>query len=401
MAIEVRPARPDEYRFGLRPILHFFGTSPKDENPIERLLPADRLHVAFDDGEAVGGAGVFPFELTVPGGRLRGAGVTMIAVLPTHRRRGILRRMMRAQLDDVRERGEVVAYLWASEPMIYRRFGYGLASLAGEIEISRARADFHTPLERRGRVRLVDVDEARELLPPIYEQVASEMPGMFSRTPEWWEGRTLADPKQRRDGGGEMNRAVLELDGRPQGYALYRLHPSFEYGASTGFTRVIEAMGVTPQATAEIWRFALDVDWMDRIKASNLPVDHPLFLLLAEPRRMRFVTTDFFWLRLVDLEPALGVRAYGPGEPVVIEVSDGFCAWNQGRWRVGEGGPKRTDAAPGLRLDISALASAYLGGFTFAELARALQVEELEPGAVERADALFRTDRAPWCPEVF
>ena len=115
---------------------------------------------------------------------------------------------------------------------------------------------------------------------------------------------------------------------------------------------------------------------------------------------MRFRVGDGLWVRLVDVEAALAARTYEAGEPVVLEVADGFCPWNEGRYRVGDG-VARDDADADLRLDVSALGSVYLGGFTFAQLARALRVEELRPGAIARADALFRTDRAPWCPEIF
>ena len=158
---------------------------------------------------------------------------------------------------------------------------------------------------------------------------------------------------------------------------------------------------MSPQATAEIWRFLFDVDWMSRIEAHLLPVDHPLFFLLAEPRLMRFTLTDALWVRVVDVGEALSRRSYLGEQEVVFDMRDTFCPWNEGRWRVTPGGAERTDAAAGLRLDVPALGSVYLGGFTFAELARAGRVEELRPGALVRADELFRGDRAPWCVEIF
>ena len=400
--LEVRPCRPEELRAGLSPIFHYSGRAPTEEaaENIGRLLPADRLHAAWEDGVVVGAAGAFPFELTVPGGRVRAAGVTLVGVLPTHRRRGVLRSMMRAQLDAVHERGEPVAVLWASEDQIYSRYGYGPASLQGEIDVARAYAAFGEPLERRGRIRLLDKDEAAEALPPIHQRVAAETPGMFARSADWWELRLLSDPDWLRRGRGEMQRALLELDGEPAGYALYRPNLSFEYGSSTGELDVVEALGVSPQAVAELWRFLLDVDWMDRIKAPLLPVDHPLLLLLADPRRLRFTLVDGIMARLVDVGAALAARSYAGDGGVVAEVRDAFCPWNEGRWRLGPG-TERTDAEPELRLDVSALGSVYLGRFTFAELQRAGRVEEPAPGAVARADELFRVDRAPWCPEIF
>ena len=403
MTLDVRPCGPDEVAQGLAPIFHFFGSTPSEEaaEDLAALFGPGRTLAAFEDGKAVGGAGSFPFELTVPGGRVRAAGVSVVGVLPTHRRRGVLRELMRAQLDDVHDRGEPVAYLWSSEATIYPRFGYGMASLAGAIELLRDRSAYAQPFEPRGRVRLVERDEAHELLPPIYEQVALETPGMFARSREWWERRGLADSDWRRRGGSELQRAVLEVDGAAEAYALYRLRPEFEGFTSVGKTEVVEALAGSPAATAEIWRFLLDVDWMSRVTAQLLPVDHPLFLLLAEPRRMQFTLTDALWVRLVDVGAALSARSLAGDGEVVLDVADAFCPWNEGRWRVGSDGAERTDAAAELRLEVSALGSVYLGGFTFAELARALRVEELRPGALARADALFASDRAPWCVEIF
>jgi predicted acetyltransferase len=198
-----------------------------------------------------------------------------------------------------------------------------------------------------------------------------------------------------------MIRMMLELDGEPAGYALYRLHWSADHGVPTGFVNVIEAVGVSPEATRELWRFLLDTDWMDRAKAELLPLDHELHMLVAEPRRLNFAHRDGLWVRIVDVEAALNVRTFKPGEPVVLELEDELCPWNAGRWRVTSDGVERTDAEAEIALPAASLGSVYLGGFSFGELARAGRVDELSEGALDRADALFRADRYPWCPEIF
>jgi predicted acetyltransferase len=195
-------------------------------------------------------------------------------------------------------------------------------------------------------------------------------------------------------------RVVLEVEGRAEAYALYRVHPSFEGGLSTGKTRVLEALGTTPEAVRAIWRFLLDVDWMERVTAYLIPPDHPLLFLVADPRRLGLTVGDALWVRLVDVEAALAARSYREGDAVVLDVADDFCPWNAGRYRVGET-VERTDDPADVRVDVAGLGAVYLGGFTFAQLARALRLEELRPGGIERADALFRTDRHPWCPEIF
>jgi predicted acetyltransferase len=404
MTWAVRPcATREEQREAMSAIWHYFGrAAPRDEQfeSLASLVPLDRMHAAWDGPRIVGGAAVHPFRLTVPGNRIPAAGVTLVGVQPTHRRRGVLAEMMRAQLDDCRTRGESVAYLWASEERIYGRYGYGLASLTADIEVAREHTAFDVPEEAFGRVRLVPLAEAESLLAPVWERVAAVTPGMFARTSTWWQRRRLIDPDWGRGGGGELRCAVLEADG-PVAYALYRIDFGFDRGVPTGSVGVVEAMGDSPRATQALWRYLLDIDLVGRVRADLLPADHPLVLLVAEPRRLRFTVRDALWVRLVDVGAALSARTYAGSGTVVVEITDAFCPWNVGRWRVGDGGAKRTGDEPDLRCDVTALGSVYLGGFTWAQLGQALRVEEIRPGALSGADALFHTDRAPWCPEIF
>jgi len=403
LSSEIRRATPEDFPAALYPIFHYFGSKPDPEwvERVSTLLPVDRIHVASDSGSIVGSASAFPFEMSVPGGFVRAAGVTMVGVLPTHRRRGIFNGLLRTQLEDVREQGEPIAYLWASDDALYGRFGYGIASFSANIEVARDRSGFDREFESKGSVRFVEPDEAVVPFSEIQRRAAEQHPGMFVRTTEWWRNRRLTDPEWSRHGGGEMVRVLLELDGRPAAYALYRLHFAADRGIPSGFTSVIEAMGDSAEATREIWRYLLDIDWMERVRAGLLPLDHELMLLLREPRRLTFNHRDGLWVRVVDVEAALNARSYKPGDPVVLELSDELCPWNEGTWEVGPGGATRVNGAAEVRLDASALGSAYLGGFTFGQLARAGRLEELVEGALGRADTLFRADRYPWCPEIF
>jgi predicted acetyltransferase len=224
---------------------------------------------------------------------------------------------------------------------------------------------------------------------------------MFERPASWWEARTLADPPEVRFGGGPKHLVVLEVEGRPAGYAIYRLSSEFgDLGPETTI-RVIEALGETPQAAVSVWRFLLDIDWSKQTSTFLMPVDHPVFLLLARPNQARPRVTDGLWARLVDVGAALSARSYADGGPVVFEVRDAFCPWNEGRWRVADGEAARTDDDADLALDVSDLGTVYLGGFTFRDLRRAGRLEELRDGAVYGADATFRTEAAPWCSEIF
>ena len=399
--IEVRACAPEEVGGALAPIWHYFGSRPEPEEVVRlgTFLPPERVHAAFEDGDIVGGAGAYFFETTVPGGtQVPTAGVMAVGVLPTHRRRGALTKLMRRQLADAHERGEPLATLYASEGNIYGRFGYGLASLAGHIELPKEHAVLRDD-EPLGRARLIDTEEeVLELLPGIYDRVQADTVGMFTRTPDWWRVRRLYQ-RPGRSGGAQMHVAV-ELDGNLEAYALYRLNFAARQMVSETTLEVGEALGTSPRALAAIWRFLLGIDWVARIEASWLPLDHPLFLWLREPRRMRYAALEALWVRLVDVGAALSARELGEGG-IVLDLHDEVCPWNQGRWRVGEGAVDRTTAEGDLRLGVSELGSVYLGGFTFDQLLRAGRVEELKPGGVERADELFRTARQPSCPELF
>jgi len=403
--LEVRPvADQDEYGRAIGAIGQYFNPPPSEEMLARFVqnLPHERMHAAFEDGQIVGGAGAFPFELSVPGGSLPCAGVTAVGVTPTHRRRGVLRAMMDEQLRDVHERGEPIAALWASEETIYGRFGYGIASWAGELSVPHAWDAFAEPLEPAGSARFVAADEARELFPSIHDAVRRERPGMLSKTATWWELRTVFLPES--ESAAPLRFVVWEQDGEPQAYAIYRTKFDFDGGSSSSRLLVREAFGATPQATAAIWRYLLDVDWMASVEVQLAPPDHPLFLLLASPRRMQYRMGDALWIRLVDVGAALSGRAYATaGEPLVFNVRDAVCPSNEGRWRLNAANREceRTDEEPDLALDVAALGSAYLGAVSFNQLQAALRVEELREGAIERADALFAWRPLPWCNEIF
>jgi predicted acetyltransferase len=404
MSVDIRTCGSlEELRDALNAISHYFGAE-NDDDDAERFaqwLEKQRMHAVWDDGRIVGGAGAFSFELSVPGGSVPASGVSVVGVLPSHRRRGLMTAMMKAQLDDCRARGDVVAYLWASEAAIYPRFGYGLGSRIGTLTLARDRTLFAQPFMPRGAVRIVSAEEAVEAFPALYDRVFEQRPGMFRRSRAWWETRRLFDDPARRRGGGPLNRVLLELDGAPAGYALYRVVQDWRNGASSGTVTILEAAATTPEATRELWRWLLDFDWTSQFVADLLPLDHPLFMLLAEPRRMQFRLNDGIWVRLLDVERALCTRTYAGEGAIVLEVADPFLPDNAGRYRVTAGGTERTDAAADIRLDVTGLGSVYLGGFGFGDLVRGLRAQELSEDAASRADALFATGVEPWCAEIF
>jgi predicted acetyltransferase len=405
--IEIRvPGEEDWVAFGEAVATAFSEELRKEELELaKRVVDPTRDLAAYDGDAIVGTAGSYALTLRIPGGEVPAAGVSAVGVAPTHRRRGIMSSLLRRLHDDAHERREPIAALWAAEAAIYGRFGYGLATVNARIDADRDRTMGGLQGEATGTVRLVSKEDALDVLPPVYDRVRVSTPGFIVRDRTWWEVQLLADLEHWRNGSGPQFRAVLERDGRPEGYALYRLEHAWPEGFPGGTLHVQELMATDASAWRETWGFVFGIDLVARVKARSLATDDPLFLLAPEQARLRFRLGDGLWIRILDVARALEARTYAARESITFELEDEHCPWNAGRWRLdaesGTPAVERVGSRAELRLPAAQLAAVYLGGFTFARLERAGLVEELADGAIARADALFRTDRAPWCPETF
>jgi predicted acetyltransferase len=404
--VTLRTISSEEVPDFLRAVELAFSESPTEEEIAHEssVTEPDRSLVAMDGAGMVGTAGAFSRELTIPGGTLPMAAVTMVGVVATHRRQGILRMLMRRQLEDVRERGEVVAGLTASEGAIYGRFGYGIATLSGRFHLDKRTAVVRGSPSPQGRIELVPLEEALQLMPIPFDRVRRTVPGMLARTPVWWEYVTR-DLERWRDGASALLHAVHRTADEVDGYVSYRFKHDWSEGVPEGSVIIQELMAATPEAYADLWRYVLGIDLAGRVEGRSRPSDEPLLHLLAEPRRLRLQLGDGLWIRLVDVPRALEARRYRTDGRVVLEVRDEFCPANHGRYEL-EGGPdgaicRPTDADPDLELAVEDLGAAYLGGTSFDALARAGRVRILQAGAEAGADAMFGTARAPWCPNHF
>ena len=405
MAYRVRPVRDlAEYDAALEGIGHYFGwdRSEEDAERFSRLLPVERMLAVFDGPNIVGGAGAIPFSLTVPGGPVPCAGVTVVGVLPSHRRKGLLRRMMEVQLRDIRERGEPLAALWASEEGIYRRFGYGLATMSLILDIEQTSVGIRSDLPREGTLRFVDVAEATKVFSKLYERVARVTPGFTSRSPEWWELRRLRDTPEFRRNAGPLQCVLFERDGRPAGYVLYRIAQDGSTPDTwTKTVKVAEIIGIDDRAARELWRSARDrlgrphLDDGSRGRRPVAPSCRSNEQAGNEAVRRALASGD----RRAGCARRAQLRNGGAGDArdhVGSDVPRQRRHVDDRRSTV-----RRTTRRPDVRLDVQALASVMLGGFSFAQLARGELLAEGARGGLARADSLFRVKRAPFCPEVF
>ncbi|MEU0522667.1 GNAT family N-acetyltransferase [Streptomyces niveus] len=389
--------------------------SPDQREMWRSVTEYERSIGVWDGEECVGTAGAFTFGLSVPGGGVvSAAGVTMVSVAATHRRRGILTSMMRRQLDDVRSWGQSVALLTASEPEIYGRFGYGVGTrqLSAEIDTSRVSVKVPTAPGADGdcgtRLRYVAPDDAREAIESVYARLVASRPGMLERRPGW-DRKLLVDPPETREGASALQCVLARRgegdDAETVGYALFRIKPTWDSAGPKGTVVVDQVAALDPVTYATVWRFLAGIDLTSTVSASNLPVDDPIQFLVSDVRRARLGVRDSLHVRLVEVGAALAARAYQAPLDVVFEVDDAFCPWNEGRWRlIGDdkgASCERTADAADLSLSVRELATMYLGDTSPAALARAGLVRELRPGALTEASIAFASPLAPWLPHGF
>jgi predicted acetyltransferase len=379
------------------------------EAQLERIRPIhehERALAIRDEGRIVATTTIWTTAVTAPGGPVPMAGVTAVGVRPTHRRRGLLTALMRAQLDGLRDGGEPLAGLWASQGEIYGRFGYGVASDAATLRVRSDRAALRPELRAHGRTATLSPPaDALDALAAVHERERPRRPGVLERSEARWQ-RRIADPEEERHGARALRAVVVRGPGaKPEGYAIYAVTPG-EHDADLAFACTVrEALATGPQAAAAVWEHLLGLDLVTTLTWDGAPADCALVHRLVDRRAARLDRTDALWLRLVDVDRALAARTYARELDVVLEVDDPFCPWNAGRRRL-SAGPDGATCAPtadraDLRLGADVLGALYLGGPSAAALADAGRIEELGPGAVEAVGAAFRAAREPWCPEIF
>jgi predicted acetyltransferase len=356
---------------------------------VRQQFDPDRHLLAEEQGEIVGIAGSYPFDVTLPGGAaLAAAGVSWVSVAVTHRRRGILRALMAEQHRGFVADGLAVSLLTASEGGIYGRFGYGIATEHRGVEITRRRAAFRRDVPDPGGVRQVGTAELRRIGPQIHRRWAAQTPGALSRTDGWWD-RLLADHEWHRDGAS----ALFHL-AHPDGYVSYRID------RATQTCRLAGMATATDEAYVALWRTLLAIDLVETVASWSLAAAEPLQFLLADPRQLRTVSQyDGMWARVLDVPAALSARRYGTEVDVVLDARDPFLD-RGGRFRL-RGGPDGAECvtagngAPVVGIEMAALGSLLFGGGHAGSLARAGLLTADDPAVLRRLDAAFRGERTP------
>ncbi|MEU4393310.1 GNAT family N-acetyltransferase [Kribbella sp. NPDC023855] len=388
----------------LRQVIDLAFSAPWSEAQLEtekRVWEPDRSVVATDGKDVVGHAGAFGFSMTVPGGQVPVAGVTMVGVLSTHRRRGILRDLMRRQLTGLYEAGEPLAVLTASEPVIYGRFGYGLSSDHQQVTIKRVSRELRKVAGVEDvRLRFADPQESLAQTSAFHNAEALTRPGMFQHNENFQYYVTHDNVTTALQGASPLRCVLAERDGELVGYTHYRTRRT-----DKGFVDVVRVHSADLAAHVALWQFLLDPDLLGETTYEHLPSDDPLLMLLVDPRAARATTLDGLWGRVADVGKALASRTYAEELDVVLGIEDDFLPWNAGSWHLA-GGPggatcEKTDRSPDLVLGVRELGTAYLGRPSLGLLGAAGLVEERTEGALAVTSRAFLSPRTPWLDTGF
>jgi predicted acetyltransferase len=343
--------------------------------------------------------------LSVPGagdgsGDVRVDALTNVTVSATHRRRGLMSRMVDGSLQAARERGDALSILIAAEWPIYGRFGYAPATRSADYTLRRARRGAACPGDPT-RVRPVQREEFCAVAPAVYAAARRQRAGQIDREARWWN-RILG-----RDGyapAAELphNWFVHDGDEAPDGLLSWKASGAFGLIGPFAAVNVWDFVSASDAAYQNLWSYLSGIDGVDEISVANRPVDESVRWLLGDARTLVMTQqVDFLWLRLLDVAGALSARRYAlPGEVVLEVIDEDAGRFAAGRYRLSADGDevecRRTTQAADLEISQRALASIYLGGFRLRELLLSRQASERTPGALERVDLMFSTSLAPW-----
>jgi predicted acetyltransferase len=380
-----------------------FDEAARDDE--KQVWEPDRSTVAELDGKIVGHAAAFTRDLAVPGAVVPAAHVTMVSVGATHRRQGLLTRMIADQHAQSAARDEPIAVLWASEGRIYQRFGYGLAAERSGLEAVSGSVAWRVPLDTTGG-RIVEVPaNAPDAFRDVYEAAWRSYPGWSSRDDNWW-AFALNDVPAHRNGATPM-RAVVHYDaaGQADGYLRWRVKSDWGSAGPNGSLNIQELTTLTPEAYQALWQFALSFDLTRNVRYWFSRADEPIRLMVTEPRTFVTTVSDSLWVRVLDVPAALSARRYAAPIDVVLEVTDARVAANNGRWHL-VGSPdhaicKPTDEPADVMLDVHELGAAYLGGTSLTTLATAGAVRELRENTLAAMSVAFTWHRKPAAIEMF
>ena len=406
MDVEIRHITEKEHQEYLQIVYTVFGMKPVKEYLKRRkhTMESDRCLAAYVDGKIVGANGVLSFTLSIPKGTVKAGGIIDVVVYPTHRRQGIMSKLMKRQLNEILNKNEPIAFLYSADSGTYGRFGFGLATFQESWEIQRTDTKFRktlTDYNNAKNIEMVSAKEISNIMPKIYNETWYYRPGMIKRGKPRWDRLKLE--MERQDIPGISSYALFKKNGNPEGYVNYRL--DLNTTATNGNLMINEIISTTNEAHLNLLNFCLNIDGVKKITSKSRPLDDPITWILEEPRKLYRNVEDQLHLRILDVPNALISRKYNTDGQITMLIKDNIFESNNTKFILKTFGDivtcEKTDLPHDITIDIRELGSLYLGGTNWLNLWKSKLIETNSFEKLQLADQMFYSTQSPWCADYF
>jgi predicted acetyltransferase len=405
MTIDIRPATLAEMsQFGLIGAYVYagsFGDGP--DNMVSSSMRPEWTLCAFDGGRMVTSFATIPFTMRAFGKSVPLGGVSAVGTIPEYRRRGLLRNIMTRALADMRDAGQAVSALWASQAAIYQRYQFAMTTVRRAYRIDTVDIGFYDGDAGGCTVERVPIDQCFDAIKQMYIAFVADRMCYLHRSRQLWQLQVFNEDENQ----GPVHVAIAtDANSTPVGYLVYTARSGRTGHATRGQElRIRDLVWLTPDAYRSLWRFVASHDLVGTVTWSNAPLDDPAQELFTEPRLLDAKDTEGCWFRLVDVAGALAQRGYAASGSLTVSIDeDSLTPWNQGSWQLEtDRGEARVTPARG-KADIEGSIKSLTALYTGFRSARDLAGWGLIRGnddAIARADQLFGAPHAPHCPDNF
>lgn len=424
MSVKIIPVDKSNIFNWRKSVRTVFGDIP-DDDVVKRMVrdrfmidfdnwnePSDRLLGAMDTktGQIVGTGGADQYVLTVPGGNTIGmAGIMGMGTLPTHKRKGIFSSVINKLHSQAKERGDVIAGLWASQSLLYTRFGYGLSTLREDWTINTNHTKLLKQKKESIRFELVDKEKALIEIPKIYDTFRKCQNGATDRTEGYWNYILYEDDsaKYNKSGNCGFFFVLAYKDNKPSGYAIYNFNKEsgVAHEDDKGTLDVQEIISTDKETNIALWHYIFGIELVEEIKINQRAPGDPLYLMLENPRKLKRETIDGLWVRIVDPIKMLEKRKYNSEGNITICIAGQNQKDIEGTYSIETDGTntevKKVNKKPDISMKASDLSSIYFGAVSPGEYFQAGNLEIENQNSLIELSKMFFVQQAPWCNTDF
>lgn len=290
----------------------------------------------------------YPLEISFLGQKIKMGGVAYVATFPENRRGGFIRALMRASLNEMKDKGQLVSYLHPFDIPFYQKFGFDL--VANEVSATLVLKNLMQRSSGQGSIVRTSANQSLfSEVKAVYETYANQHHGMLIRDDAWWT-------RLMRRGYTQEAALFCGPKGEARGYLLY----TFDKTEMV----IHELVALDSTAESELWAFVSSHDSMfETVRATHFGTPDEIASTLPNITGLS-IETEFNWMaRIVDVEAFLNAISFQTAEKVYVEIKNDVVDFNNGIFELGEK-VRRVQSAPNdllLQTDIGSFSQMMFG----------------------------------------